>query len=59
MKNIAVNLSLSLIKHHSLHGLAALFYTPLFSALDGSEWSATRPGRFTPVIERSPRWIGG
>jgi hypothetical protein len=30
------------------------------SALDGGEWSASRPGRFTPR-ERAPgtRWIGG
>jgi hypothetical protein len=29
-------------------------------ALDGSEWSASRPGRFTPR-ERAPgnHWIGG
>jgi hypothetical protein len=29
-------------------------------ALDGHEWSASRPGRFTPK-ERTPgtRWIGG
>jgi hypothetical protein len=32
----------------------------LTSALDGSEWSASRPGRFTPR-ERAPgtHWIGG
>jgi hypothetical protein len=32
----------------------------LTSALDGSEWSASRPGRFTPR-ERAPGtyWIGG
>jgi hypothetical protein len=32
----------------------------LTSALDGGEWSASRPGRFTPS-ERAPRthWIGG
>jgi hypothetical protein len=31
----------------------------LTSALDGGEWSASRPGRFTPR-ERAPRthWIG-
>jgi hypothetical protein len=30
------------------------------SALDGGEWSASRPGRFTPR-ERAPsiHWIGG
>jgi hypothetical protein len=32
----------------------------LTSALDGGEWSASRPGRFTPR-QRSPgsHWIGG
>jgi hypothetical protein len=32
----------------------------LTSALDGGEWSASRPGRFTPK-ERAPgtHWIGG
>jgi hypothetical protein len=32
----------------------------LTSALDGGEWSTSRPGRFTPR-ERAPgtRWIGG
>jgi hypothetical protein len=32
----------------------------LTSALDGSEWPASRPGRFTPR-ERAPgtHWIGG
>jgi hypothetical protein len=32
----------------------------LTSALDGGEWSASRPGRFTPR-ERDPdiHWIGG
>jgi hypothetical protein len=32
----------------------------LTSALDGGEWSASRPGRFTPT-ERKPctHWIGG
>jgi len=32
----------------------------LTSALDGGEWSASRPGRFTPM-ESDPgtHWIGG
>jgi hypothetical protein len=36
------------------------FTHPLVSALDGGEWSASRPGRFTPR-ERAPAtlWIGG
>jgi hypothetical protein len=38
------------VQHHSF----------LTSALDGGEWSATRPSRFTPR-ERAPgsHWIGG
>jgi hypothetical protein len=32
----------------------------LTSALDGREWSASRPGRFTPwVIAPDTHWIGG
>jgi hypothetical protein len=34
--------------------------TSLTSALDGGEWSASRPGRFTPVeIAPGSHWIGG
>jgi hypothetical protein len=30
------------------------------SALDGDEWSASRPGRFTPIERASgTHWIGG
>jgi hypothetical protein len=38
-------------------GIALSFLT---TALDGGEWSASRPGRFTPE-ERTPgtHWIGG
>jgi hypothetical protein len=37
-----------------------LLYEFLTSALDGGEWSASRPGRLTPR-ERAPGtyWIGG
>jgi len=32
----------------------------LTSTLDGGEWSASRPGRFTAaVIAHGSRWIGG
>jgi hypothetical protein len=32
----------------------------LASALDGGEWSASRPGRFTPrEIAHGTHWIGG
>jgi hypothetical protein len=38
-------------------GTAALF---LASALDGGEWSASRPGHFTPwEISSDTHWIGG
>jgi hypothetical protein len=35
------------------------FHTVLTSAVDGGEWSASRPGRFTPG-ESAPgtHWIG-
>jgi hypothetical protein len=41
-------------------GVEAKLHAFLTSALDGSEWSASRPGRFTPR-ERVPgtNWIGG
>jgi hypothetical protein len=35
-------------------------HTFLTSVLDGGEWSASRPGRFTPSEgERDSYWIGG
>jgi hypothetical protein len=38
-------------------GIAPPFMT---SALDGCEWSASRPGRFTPAeIALGAHWIGG
>jgi hypothetical protein len=41
-------------------GVDVLIQIFLNSALTGGEWSASRPGRFTPG-ERAPgtRWIGG
>jgi hypothetical protein len=41
-------------------GVDILIYVFLPSALDGGEWSASRPGRFT-AGERAPgtHWIGG
>jgi len=37
-----------------------MYISILTSVLDGSEWSAARPGRFT-LRERAPgtHWIGG
>jgi hypothetical protein len=45
------------MKHIGGGGIAPTFLT---SALEGGEWSASRPGRFTPM-ERAPgtHWIGG
>jgi len=42
------------------HVLGERSYSSSSSALDGGEWSASRPGRFTPR-ERAPctNWIGG
>jgi hypothetical protein len=41
-------------------GLEVYLHAFLISALDGDEWSASLPGRFTPR-ERAPgtNWIGG
>jgi hypothetical protein len=41
-------------------GVDAEIHIFLTSALDGGEWSTSRPGRFTPG-ERDPgtHWIGG
>jgi hypothetical protein len=41
-------------------GVKVYLHAFLTSALDGGEWSALRPGRFTPR-ERAPGtpWIGG
>jgi hypothetical protein len=58
-----VKLSLCLIKHHSIKtygGVEVYLHAFLISALDGGEWSASHPGRYTNR-ERSPdtHWIGG
>jgi hypothetical protein len=58
-----VKLSLCLTKHHAMKthwGVEVQLHAFLTSALDGGEWSASRPGCFTPK-ERSPgtHWIGG
>jgi hypothetical protein len=51
-------------KQHRRHeGVLMWRYNPthsLTSALDGGEWSASRPGRFTPRERASgTHWIGG
>jgi hypothetical protein len=58
-----VKLSLCLTKHHAMKtywGVEVQLHAFLTSALDGGEWSASRPGRFTPR-EKAPftHWIGG
>jgi hypothetical protein len=59
---IIIKLSLCLTKHHSMKAYWEWRYNTysLTSALDGGEWSASRPGRFTPR-ERAPgtHCIGG
>jgi hypothetical protein len=52
-----------LTQHHAMKaywGVEVYIHEFLTSALDGGEWSGSRPGRFTPR-ERAPgtHWIGG
>jgi hypothetical protein len=59
---VKVKLSLCLTKNHTMKtywGVEVELHAFLTSALDGDEWSTSRPGRFTPR-ERAPRthWIG-
>jgi hypothetical protein len=63
VKSEKVNLSLCVIKHCAImktRDSGSIAAHLLTSALDGGEWSASRPGRFTPG-ERAPgaNWIGG
>jgi hypothetical protein len=57
------NWSLWLTKHHAMHiywGSGGIAPRILTSALDGGEWLASRPGRFTPTEKASgAHWIGG
>jgi hypothetical protein len=57
-----VKLSLCLTKYHAMKtywGLEVEVHA-LTSALGGGEWSASRPGRFTPAVSYSDiHWIGG
>jgi hypothetical protein len=60
---VKVKLSLCLTKHHAIKtqwGSGCKSTHSLTSALDGGEWLASRPGRYTPR-ERAPdiHWIGG
>jgi hypothetical protein len=57
VKRKNVNLSMCVINHHTMTygGVEVEFHAFLTSALGGSQWSASRPGRFTP----GTRWIGG
>jgi hypothetical protein len=59
---VKVKLSLCLTKHHAMKRIEGVDYSSthsLTSALDGGEWSDSRPGRFIPR-ERSSgtHWIG-
>jgi hypothetical protein len=52
--NCRVKLSLGLTKHHSIKTYGEVevqLYAFFTSALDGGEWLASRPGRFTPGKE--------
>jgi hypothetical protein len=56
MGDLKVKLSLCLTKHHAMKtywGVEAYLHAFLTQALDGSEWSASSPGSFTPR-ERAP-----
>jgi hypothetical protein len=60
---VKVKLSLCLTEHHAMKAYWGVGYSSthsLISALDGGEWSASCPGRFTNR-ERAPgiNWIGG
>jgi hypothetical protein len=61
--DVRVKLSLCLIEHYVMKaycGVAVQIHVFLTSALVGGEWSASRPGRFTPgVIAPGIHWIGG
>jgi len=58
-----VKLSLCLTKHHAMKYWEGRYSTThlLTSALEGGEWSASCPGRFTPALETAPsiHSIGG
>jgi hypothetical protein len=61
-KHHAIN-KYSILKYHAMKtrgGVEIQLHEFLISALDGGEWSASHPGRFTPG-ERAPgtHWIGG
>jgi hypothetical protein len=62
MAKVKVKLSLCLTKHHAMKMYWGWMYSAthsLTSELEGCEWSALRPGRFTPK-DRAPDtyWIG-
>jgi hypothetical protein len=62
MVKVKVKMSLWLTKHQAMKALGSGGMAPhiLDSTLNGGEWSASRPGRFTPR-KRAPgkHWIGG
>jgi hypothetical protein len=63
IKSKIVNCPCALSQHHAMKaywGVEVQLHAFLTLALNGGEWSASRPGRFTPR-ERAPgtHWIGG
>jgi hypothetical protein len=54
--------SLCLIKHHAIKtywGVEVQLYAFIILALYGGEWSASRPGHFTPGVNSyGIHWIG-
>jgi hypothetical protein len=61
--NVKLSLCFFLTKHHTMKeycGVEEDLHAFLTSTLNGGEWSASRPGCFTPR-ERAPgtHWIGG
>jgi len=60
-----VELFLCLTKHHAMKtygGVELQIHAFITSALDGGEWSASRPGRFTPGNKARytlDRWLAG
>jgi len=59
---VKVKLSQCLTKHDAMKtyywGIGVELHAFLTSALDGSEWSASRPGSFTPGTHWMGGWVG-
>jgi len=46
------------VSHHEYRGVETELHVFLTSALHGDEWSASRPGRFTPDTPWKRGWVG-